>query len=324
MRMSRARSLRLIAACLLDRLLGDPEGYPHPVRVMGWCIERLEASLAPRGREGAAALCAGCAIATALSAGAWTAARLILSLPGAALAETLLLYTALAGKELERCALRVVGDLEAGDVAAAKKDLAALAGRDPEGLGEAGICRAVVESVAESYTDGVLAPLLWGALGGAPAAMAFKAVSTLDSMLGHRDPAHLRLGWCSARLDDLAVFAAARISLLLTAAAARLCGYDHRAALRVGMRDRLAHPSPNSAHAEAAFAGALGLKLGGADRYAGARRELPEIGEGTREAGTEHVRQAVRLMRTASRLGLCLAALLALPLPARARRRAAP
>ena len=322
MGMSRARSLELVAACALDRLLGDPQGYPHPVRVMGRCIERLEAALSPREPGGAAALCAGCAFAAALSGGTWAAARLLLALPGARLAETLLLYSAVAGKELERCALRVAEDLEAGDLAAARADLRSLAGRDPEGLGEAAICRAVVESVAESYTDGVLAPLLWGAAGGAPAALAFKAISTLDSMLGHRDRRRLRLGWCSARLDDLAVFLVARLSLPLVAAAARLCAYDHRAALRVGMRDRLAHPSPNSAHAEAAFAGALGVRLGGADSYAGERRELPEIGEGTRELETAHIRQAVRLMNAATLLGACLAALLALP--AREGRRRAP
>lgn len=313
--MSKTRSLSLIAACALDRFLGDPEGYPHPVRIMGRCIDRMEARLSPREPGGTAALYAGCMIAAAVCAGAWMSAHILLLLPGAALVETLLLYTAVAAKDLEKSSLRVAEDLEAGDVAAARGHLAALAGRDPEDLDENGICRAVVESVAENYVDGVLAPLLWGAVGGAPAAMAFKAASTLDSMLGHRDARHLRLGWCSARLDDLAVFPAARLSLLLSVAAARLCGNDHSAALRVGMRDRLAHPSPNSAHAEAAFAGALELKLGGPACYAGARRELPEIGDGTREVGTEHVRQAVRLMKTATLLGLCLAALLALPLP---------
>jgi adenosylcobinamide-phosphate synthase len=257
-----------------------------------------------------AALCAGCALAGIVVGGVWLSARLLLLLPGAAtLAETLLLYAAFARKDLEKSALRVADDLEASHIAAARKDLAALAGRDPERLDEGGICRAVVESVAENFTDGVLAPLLWGAVGGAPAAMSFKAVSTLDSMIGHRDEKHRRLGWCSARLDDVAVLPAARLSIPLVVVAARLCGYDHRSALAVGLRDRRKHPSPNSAHAEAAFAGALGLRLGGPDTYAGVRRELPEIGEGTRAAGPRHIRQAVKLMNAASLLGLGLTVL---------------
>ena len=305
--MMSARALGIASAYGLDHLLGDPEGYPHPVRLMGRCIDLLEEKLSPEDPGGAAVLRAGCILAGTLVGGTWLSARLLLLLPGKALLEALLLYTCIARKDLEKSALRVAEDLEAGDTATARKDLAALAGRDPERLDEAGICRAAVESVAENFTDGVLAPLLWAAVGGAPAAMAFKAVSTLDSMVGHRDERYLRLGWCSARLDDIAVFPAARLSIPLAAAAARICGYDGRSAMWVGLRDRKNHASPNSAHAEAAFAGALGLGLGGPDFYAGERRMLPEIGEGTRMAGPGHIRQAVRLLNAASLLGLVLA-----------------
>jgi len=304
--MLNARALRIAAAYGLDHLVGDPEGYPHPVRLMGKCIDWLEKRLRGGGKDGAADVRAGYFLAGALTGGTWLSARLLLLLPGRPLIEILLLYTCLARNDLEKSALRVAGDLEDGDIGSARKDLVALAGRDPERLDEAGICRAAVESVAENFTDGVLAPLIWAAMGGAPAAAAFKAVSTLDSMVGHRDERYLDLGRCSARLDDIAVFPAARLSIPLTAAGALLCGFDARSALRVGLRDRKNHTSPNSAHAEAAFAGALGLRLGGPDFYAGERRELPELGEGTRMAGPAHVRQAVRLLNAVSLLGLVL------------------
>ncbi len=298
--MRRARALKIAAAYGLDCLLGDPEGYPHPVRIMGKGAHSLAAGLG-------SGYFSGCLLAAMLVSGSWLAARLIAACPGGEVGETLLLYTSLARKDLERSALRVAESLECGDEEEARRHLRALVGRDPRSLDAAGICRASVESVAENLVDGVLTPLFWAALGGAPAALAFKAVSTLDSMVGHRDPAHRRLGWCSARLDDLAVFPAARLSRPLVAAASLLCGKDAAAAARIGIRDRRKHLSPNSAHAEAAFAGALGLGLGGADRYGGEKRSLPEIGDGTRELEPRHVREAVRLLNASSLLGLLLA-----------------
>jgi adenosylcobinamide-phosphate synthase len=307
--MSVNRALRICLAYVIDRFLGDPEGFPHPVRLMGRCIGILEKKLSPEDSKAPAAIGAGCAIAATMAGGSWLFARMLLALPGDAFTETLLLYTTFAGKDLEKSSLRVAWDLEAADIASARRDLRALVGRETDGLDEGGVCRAAVESLAENCTDGVLAPLFWAAVGGAPAAMAFKAVSTLDSMIGHRDEKYRRLGWCSARLDDLAVLPAARLSIPLVALAAFLAGYDYRSAWRIGLRDRGKHASPNSAHAEAAFAGSLGLRLGGPDTYAGARRELPEIGEGTREAKPRHIRDAARLMNAASLLGLGLALL---------------
>ena len=309
----RGRAARIGAAFALDALLGDPEGYPHPVRVMGRCIERLEVALGPRYAGDRGARPRGCLLAALVAGGSWAAGRALTSLPAplGGCVETLLLYTAFAWKDLERSALRVAGDLERGDLSAARSHLRALVGRDTEELDEYGICRAAVESVAENYCDGVLAPLIWAAVGGAPAALAFKAVSTMDSMLGHRDERHLHLGWCPARLDDLAVFIPARLSLPLTAAAAFACGLDGAGAWRVGLRDRLRHSSPNSAHPEAAFAGALGLELGGPVRYRGELHAYPAIGDGTRMATTEHLREAVRLLRVASLAGLALAMALA-------------
>ncbi len=295
--------LELIAAYILDGLLGDPENYPHPVRIMGRSIDYLQARLRNGDRDATAA---GGLLAATVVCGTYTITRLLTAIaPG--FADTALLYTSIARKDLERSALKVAQAIEDGDVASARKGLKALAGRDAQGLDKNAICRAVVESVAENYVDGVLAPMLWGAMAGAPGAMAFKAISTLDSMIGHDDEVHRYIGKFSARLDDLAVFPSARLALPLIVAASAILGFDSASALRIGMRDRMNHPSPNSAHAEACFAGALGLKLGGPCIYAGTRRDLPEIGEGSDAAEPRHIRDAIRLLNIASLLGLCAA-----------------
>ncbi len=311
------RAGKIAAAYLLDALWGDPPWHPHPVRIMGACITFLDRRIIPADRSSRAARRAGCLLAGMVVAGSWLCARALLSLRGGGLLETPLLYTCLARKDLERSALDVAEALEAGDLARARRRLAGLVGRDTESLDGHGICRAAVESVAENFVDGVLAPLLWMAWGGAPAALAFKAVSTLDSMIGHRDEENLLPGWCGARLDDVAVFPAARTSIPLLSAAAFLCGMDGRGAWRTGWRYRLCHESPNSAHPEAAFAGALRVSLGGPDRYRGEERLLPVVGEGTRELEPRHVREAVRLLNAASLLALLLVFFLAAVSPGR-------
>jgi adenosylcobinamide-phosphate synthase len=307
-----SRALKLIAAYLLDAGIGDPENYPHPVRLMGRSIELLEAKLRPVDADEAAEIRAGCILAGAVVGGSYLGARLAMLLPGKTLTETLLLYTAIARKDLEKSALRVAKALEKGDMEGARYHLKALVGRDPDRLDKYAICRATVESLAENLVDGILAPLLWAAEGGAPAALAFKAVSTLDSMIGHRDESYLFLGRCAARLDDRAVFAAARASIPLIAAAAGLCGYNVAAVARTGMRYRRRHESPNSAHAEAAFAGALGLKLGGPSIYEGTMRDLPEIGDGIESAEPRHIHEAVKLMNFTSLLGLGVAVIMSI------------
>jgi adenosylcobinamide-phosphate synthase len=298
----------LLAAYALDALLGDPQWYPHPVRVMGMAIEFLETRLR-RGLDESGELRAGFVLAGSLAIGSYALAKLAMLLPGGGLTETLLLYTSLARKDLERSALRVAEALERDETAVARERLRALAGRDPDGLDKNGISRAAVESVAENFVDGILVPLMWGAVAGAPGAMSFKAISTLDSMVGHRDERHIRIGRCSARMDDAAVFAWARLSIPLIAAAAACLGLNGVEALAIARRDGAKHESPNSGLPEAAFAGALGLKLGGAATYGGRRRELPEIGNGKREAGPEDIRRAVRLMNVSSLLALACALL---------------
>ena len=294
----------IVAAYALDTAIGDPENYPHPVRMMGKLIGFIEGKASPLVEKAFLGKLAGTAAATVVVGSAYLAPKVLLALPGRRATEIILVYTTISRKDLARCALRVARALERDDILQARAGLAALVGRDTAGLDECAVARAAVESVAENLVDGVLSPLQWVAVGGAPAAVAFKAVSTLDSMIGHRGREYLNIGWFSAKLDDLANFPAARASVPLTAAASFLCGLDGKAAMSIGMRDRLKHESPNSAHAEAAFAGALGLRLGGQSWYGGEVRELPEIGEGTRHAGPDHIRAAVRLMNVVSAIGL--------------------
>lgn len=303
-----SRALEIAAAFALDAALGDPEFYPHPVRVMGRAINVLEETAKRAGGQAEAELLAGAVITGMLVAGSYAVSRLLAGgRRRRAVRETLVLYTCLARKDLARSALRVAKALEAHDMVAARSAARCLVGRDPEKLDAAALCRASVESLAENLVDGVLSPLFWAALGGAPAGMAFKAVSTLDSMIGHRGPPYEYLGRAAARLDDLANLTTARLSIALIALAALLTRQDAARALRVGLRDRRRHPSPNSAHAEAAFAGALGLRLGGSDTYGGRLRRLPSIGDGAYPRGPEDIRTAVSLMNTCSLLGLGLA-----------------
>ena len=217
--------------------------------------------------------------------------------------------------------------LAGNDLASARRVLPSLCGRDPAGLDAAGITRAVIESVAENTSDAVVAPLLWGAVAGLPGLAAYRAVNTLDAMVGYRSPRYLRFGWASARLDDAANWVPARVTAALTVACApvtmmvplpgtsaqsppaegRLVLGSAAAALRSVLRDGGHHPSPNAGRCEAAFAGALGLRLGGTNVYGGVAEVRPELGEG-RAPEPDDIRRAIRLSRvvTVAATGLAL------------------
>lgn len=214
-------------------------------------------------------------------------------------------WTVVGGTSLGREARAVGGALAAGDVEAARERLPHLCGRDPQGLDERQIARAVVESVAENTSDAVVGALVWGAFGGVPGLVAFRAVNTLDAMVGHRSPRHLRFGWASARLDDVAGWPGAR----LTAALAAVGGGAPARALRAVRRDAGRHPSPNAGPVEAAFAGALGVRLGGTLAYGGRVEHRPVLNGGGRPVEVADIERAVRLSRRvgALALGVCVA-----------------
>lgn len=303
--------LVIILALLLDLTFGDPRWLPHPVVMIGRLITFLDQNLR---RSWLNQRTAGVLLLLATLAAAAGATWLLLHFSAAVhplagtAAAILISFTCLAARSLHLESARVATALAAGDLSSARKYLAWIVGRDTEQLEEAEIWRALVETVAENSSDGIIAPLFWLTAGGPLAAMAFKAVSTLDSMVGYKNQRYLRVGWASARMDDLLNFIPARLTAALMIMAAPLCGLSAAAAARITLRDRLKHPSPNSGHPEAAAAGALGVRLGGAASYNGVASWKEQIGDPLLPLDQSAYRSMIRLMYTATLLMalLCL------------------
>ena len=276
-------ALVVLLALAGDALLGDPPTWPHLVRWMGRAINGLEAWLRRRYATPAGLRLAGALLAILVVGGFAWAAQIVLALAwglwrplGLALA-ALVAFQCLALGQLWREARAVAAPLEAGDLPKARQMLGRIVGRDPARLDLAGVRRALIETVAENFNDGVVAPLFYLALGGPVLAVAYKAINTLDSMVGYRDQRYIDLGRFSARLDDLAGWLPARISAALLALACPLVGLHARRAWRGARRDHAAHKSPNSGWPEAAAAAALGVRLGGPNFYGGVLVEKPWI-----------------------------------------------
>jgi adenosylcobinamide-phosphate synthase len=279
------------AGLLGDLLFGDPR-RGHPVAGFGRAAGAVE-RLLWRDHRGTGALhtavCAGGAVGIGV-----LATRVVRHSPVAATALTAAAtWAVVGGSSLRREARAIAAALAAGDVARARELLPRLCGRDPQVLDAQQIARAVVESVAENTSDAVVGALLWGAVAGVPGLVGFRAVNTLDAMVGHKSPVYRRFGWASARLDDLAGWPGAR----LTATLAAVLGGDPVRAVRVRRADAGRHPSPNAGVVEAAFAGALGVRLGGALSYGGRVEERPLLNAAGREVGVADVERAVRLSR---------------------------
>jgi adenosylcobinamide-phosphate synthase len=248
---------------------------------------------------------------TPVAAAGLTAQRLTRGHREATVAATALAtWTVLGGASLGGVAMALGRDLEAGDLDAARRRLPALCGRDPAQLDAAGLARAAVESVAENTSDAVVAPLLWGAVFGLPGLLGYRAVNTLDAMIGHHSPRYERFGWAAARLDDAANLIPARVTGLLAAALAPAVGGRPRQALRTLRRDGGQHPSPNAGRCEAAFAGALGVRLGGRNSYQGRTEQRGLLGDGKPPAAAD-IARAVRLSRLVSGAALLIAAAIA-------------
>ncbi|MFH8618299.1 cobalamin biosynthesis protein [Streptomyces sp. NPDC017979] len=298
MRADRVFAYGAAAGVLGDLLFGDPR-RGHPVAAFGRAAGAVERTLWRDHRGWGAlhtAVCAGGAVA----AGA-LAARGARRHPAASLALTAAATWAVVGGTSLGREARTVGDaLAAGDLAAARARLPHLCGRDPHALSEQQIARAVVESVAENTSDAVVGALVWGAVAGVPGLVGFRAVNTLDAMVGHRSPRHRRFGWASARLDDVVGWPGAR----LTAALAVVAGDDPRAAVRAWRADAHRHPSPNAGPVEASFAGALGVRLGGTLSYGGRTEHRAVLNGAARPVEVADVARAVRLSRRVGLLAL--------------------
>lgn len=291
--------VQILLALLLDALLGDPRWFPHPVRIIGWLALKVEVvSRRLIKKERIAGTVTGL-IVLSVTGGVgwlmlWGARRLDPRLGG--LVAVLLFYSCFAARDLLAHSRRVYQALAAGDLLAARQQVAWLVGRDTANLDQAGVVRACVESVAENSSDGVVAPLFWAVVGGPLAALLYKAASTLDSTFGYKNERYLYFGWASARLDDLVNFVPARLSGLGLVASAWLCGLDWLGAWRIYRRDRHNHASPNSGHPEAAAAGALGLQLGGVSSYFGQPVEKPTMGDALGEPQPGHILAVNRLV----------------------------
>lgn len=306
------RPLLLAAALALDLVFGDPRWFPHPVKAMGRITEALQRPLLRLLPPFWAGLVLWLVVTGIASLGTLVVLKALgIFSPGLrSIGEVLFLWTSLSLKDLKVHAMGVFEALREGDLKGARGRLSLMVSRDTAELPPHEIARGAVESVAENTADGVISPMFFALLGGAPLAMAFKAVSTLDSMVGHHRFG--AFGAFSARMDDLWNFLPARITGILTPLAALLCGMDAKGALRVMARDHGKTPSPNSGYPEAAFAGALGVRLGGPTSYGGKVRPLPWIGEG-RTPGASDIPRAVLLSYLTSLLFLSLSFLIPWP-----------
>jgi len=283
----------MAAALAVDAVIGDPDALwrrvPHPAALMGKLIgafDRVLNSGDVRRLKGVLAvlvlvsICGSIGVALA-EFGGW-------------IVEAVISAILIAQNSLWRHFEAVRAPLAGGDLGGARSALAMIVGRDVRALDESGVARAGIESLAESTSDGIVAPVFWGALFGLPGILIYKAVNTADSMIGHRDARYAEFGWAAARLDDLLNLAPARITGLLFMAAAR-----SRAAFDVMMRDARKHASPNAGFPEAAMAGALGVRLGGPRAYEGEVHDLPWFGDGPTEANAEDMIRARRIYVTA-------------------------
>ncbi|GGM90596.1 cobalamin biosynthesis protein CobD [Thermopolyspora flexuosa] len=306
--MRAATALGLLAGAAADAVFADPR-RGHPVALFGRAAAALERRLyADSKARGAAhaALCAGGAALLGAAAQALTRDR-----PWARAAVTAAAtWAVLGGTSLGREGAYLAAALERKDIAAARARLPHLCGRDPGRLDEPELARATVESVAENTSDAVVAPLVWGAIAGVPGLLGYRAINTLDAMVGHRSPRYANFGWAAARLDDAANLLPARLTAALAVLAAPVAGGSPRRALAVLRRDGHRHPSPNAGRCEAAFAGALGVRLGGANDYGGRIEHRPHLGDGERP-GAADIRRAVRLARVVGLAATALAALAA-------------
>ena len=301
----------LTFAFLLDLFFGDPVYAWHPVRLMGRAIESGEIfwRKVVRHEKIAGAILALALPVLVFGGMSWAVRGLekIYFWAGFA-AQVLGIYTAVSVRDLHTEGMRVYQSLKKQDLEGARKDVGRIVGRDTNTLSEEAIVCASVETIAESTMDGIVAPLFYAALGGAPLALAYKAVNTLDSMIGHRSNRYIHFGFAAAKQDELWNWIPARISYVVSAVAAIFAGGRKRAAWAVGWRYGAAAPYGNSAVPEATFAGALGLELGGRSTYQGRVVDHPVLGVPRKKADKEDIRESLKLMWVASwiTLAVCL------------------
>lgn len=299
-----ATAAGLAAGFAADLAFGDPR-RGHPVALFGTAASRLERRMwaDSRGRGAAyAVLCTGAATGFGLVTQRLTRGRPLARFAATAAAT----WVVLGGRGLAAEGAAMAGLLEDADLPAARQRLSHLCARDATGLDSGQLARAATESIAENTSDAVIAPLLWGAVAGIPGLLGYRALNTLDAMVGYHSPRFEKFGWASARADDLVNLVPARVGAVITAACAKAVGGSPSRTWRVWRRDGSGHPSPNAGQVEAAFAGALDVQLGGVNRYDGYVEDKGTLGDG-HQPGTADLRRAVRLSRVTGFAALCVA-----------------
>lgn len=313
----------VVIAYIIDRIAGDPYWMPHPVRFIGWLIVTFErvlrhitrkgapGKLAERERLAGAVLMAAVVLVTFLSVFVILKIAFIIHPILFHVINIYFIYSSLASKCLADEAIKVYKALASGDLPESRKRLSMLVGRQTEHLNEGEIARGVIETTAENTVDGIISPLIYALLGsffglGAPFAYAFKAISTLDSMVGYMNEKYVNFGKISAKTDDAANYLPARLSGIIIPLGAFFCGFSFSKSFNIMLRDRRNHKSPNCAYPEAAFAGALSIRIGGNNIYFGQVVEKPTIGDADKEISILDIPKAVSLMYMASALALLL------------------
>ncbi len=310
----------LAIAFALDMVLGDPARVPHPVRWIGRAITLAEPHLRGRAsvRSGPGQRASGVAMAVLIAGGTYVISWLALFFANWLstylfyILSIYIIWMSLSTRSLRVEAGSVLGAMKAGDIEAARKRLSRIVGRDTTDLSEEDIYRAVAETVAENTSDGVVAPLFYLALGGPPLMLAYKAVNTLDSMVGYRNERYRDFGRASARLDDGANYIPARLTAMVMVAVSFILGYDWRGAYDTVLRDGRNHPSPNAGFPEAAVAGATGVRFGGPVSYGGKTGVKPFIGDGHLRHSAGTVASAIKMLTFTAFFSLIITCLLRL------------
>lgn len=300
-------TIQIAIAFIADLLLGDPRNYPHPVKLiarMAHAMENFSRNFFSSPRFAGIITTLTVVMTSFLTV--WLIIRGLSQIhPWLGLtASIFFIYTTLSVRSLFDESRPVLQYLKETNLIKARESLSNIVGRDTTNLEKSGIVRATVETVAESTVDGIIAPLFFAALGGAPLAIAYKAINTMDSLFGYKNETYRDFGWAPARLDDLANWLPARLALPVIAIGAGFCGLSIKNSLMIAFRDGSKHPSPNSGFPEAAMAGALGVRLGGASFYSGVLNEKPFIGDNLREPELSDITRSHQVMFTASILVL--------------------
>lgn len=295
--------LSIFIAYLLDLIFGDPHWLPHPVKAIGCSIKKLESPLRALIKN---ERLSGVAHAFTIVFSVWFVTFALIQITNhfnrflGFFVSTVLIYTSLAIKDLKVESMQVYNALKNKELILARKKLSLIVGRDTEKLGKPEVIRATVETVAENTVDGIISPLFYVFIGGVPLVLIYKAINTLDSMVGYKNARYKNFGWASAKLDDLANFIPARISLPFLVMSSWISGHNACDAWRVALRDGKKNPSPNSGIPEAAMAGALGIQLGGLNFYNSVSTPKPYIGDNNNPLETKHIKESINIAYVSS------------------------